>query len=124
MYLLQPVLLLFVFVGHNIFDVIIFVFSEFYSVTLYHVVQVCCFQKFTKISVYKWELKYITAMLCNVAHSNGVSILHYVIRNHFGRYFFKNEPIFEKKGWTIVHAFFQKMAQKSPQIFITFSDIY
>ena len=29
-----------------------------------------------------------------------------------------------KKAWTIVHAFFQKMAQKSPQIFITFSDTY
>ena len=36
----------------------------------------------------------------------------------------KNEPIFEKKAWTIAHGFFQKMAQKSPQIFITFSDTY
>ena len=33
---------------------------------------------------------------------------------------FKNKPIFEKKPWTIAHAFFQKMAQKSPQILLHF----
>ena len=37
---------------------------------------------------------------------------------------FKNWPIFGKKAWTIVHGFFQKMAPKSPPIFITFSDTY
>ena len=37
---------------------------------------------------------------------------------------FKNWPIFEKKAWTIAHGFFRKMAQKSPQIFITFFDTY
>ena len=31
----------------------------------------------------------------------------------------KNWPIFEKYPCTIAHAFFQKMAQKSPKIFIT-----
>ena len=36
----------------------------------------------------------------------------------------KNEPIFEKKAKAIAHGFFQKMAQKSPKIFITFSDTY
>ena len=36
----------------------------------------------------------------------------------------KNEPNFEKVPCTIVHGFFQKMAQKSPKIFITFSDTY
>ena len=36
----------------------------------------------------------------------------------------KNWPIFEKKAWTIAHGFFQKMAPKSPPIFITFSDTY
>ena len=29
-----------------------------------------------------------------------------------------------KKPWTIAHGFFQKMAPKSPPIFITFSDTY
>ena len=37
---------------------------------------------------------------------------------------FKNRPIFEKNPCTIAHAFFQKMAPKSPKIFITFSDTY
>ena len=36
----------------------------------------------------------------------------------------KIQPIFEKFPCTIVHAFFQKMAPKSPKIFITFSDTY
>ena len=37
----------------------------------------------------------------------------------------KNEPKSEKyPRLYIAHAFFQKMAPKSPQIFITFSDIY
>ena len=36
----------------------------------------------------------------------------------------KNEPIFEKKAKAIAHGFFLKMAQKSPPIFITFSDTY
>ena len=36
----------------------------------------------------------------------------------------KNWLIFEKKPWTIAHGFFQKMAPKSPLIFITFSDTY
>ena len=46
----------------------------------------------------------------------------------------KNEPISEKypvcnsplplSTLAIAHAFFQKMAQKSPPIFITFSDTY
>ena len=31
---------------------------------------------------------------------------------------------FWKKAWTIVHGFFRKMAQKSPHIFLTFSDTY
>ena len=35
----------------------------------------------------------------------------------------KNEPISEKYP-VIVHGFFQKMAPKSPPIFITFSDTY
>ena len=34
----------------------------------------------------------------------------------------KNGPNFEKNPCTIAHAFFQKMAQKSPKIFITFSE--
>ena len=37
---------------------------------------------------------------------------------------FKNEPISEKYPVLIAHAIFQKMALKSPQIFITFSDTY
>ena len=37
----------------------------------------------------------------------------------------KNKPISEKYPVLyIAHAFFQKMAQKSPPIFITFSDTY
>ena len=37
----------------------------------------------------------------------------------------KNEAIFEKYPVLyIAHAFFRKMAQKSPPIFITFSDTY
>ena len=37
----------------------------------------------------------------------------------------KNRPIFEKiPVLYIAHAFFQKMAPKSPKIFITFSDTY
>ena len=37
----------------------------------------------------------------------------------------KNRPIFEKyHGLYIVHGFFRKMAQKSLQIFITFSYTY
>ena len=32
--------------------------------------------------------------------------------------------IFDKIPCTIAHAFFQKMAPKSPPIFITFSDTY
>ena len=31
---------------------------------------------------------------------------------------------FQKKVWAVVHAFFQKMAPKSPKIFITFSDTH
>ena len=38
---------------------------------------------------------------------------------------FKNEPISEKfPVLYIAHAFFQKMAPKSPKIFITFSNTY
>ena len=37
---------------------------------------------------------------------------------------FKKLANFQKKAWTIVHGFFQKMAPKSPPIFITFSDTY
>ena len=38
---------------------------------------------------------------------------------------FKNQPFFEKiPVLYIAHAFFQKMAQKSPKIFITFSDTH
>ena len=38
---------------------------------------------------------------------------------------FKNQPNFEKYPVLyIAHGFFQKMAPKSPQIFITFSDAY
>ena len=38
---------------------------------------------------------------------------------------FKNRPIFEKiPVLYIAHAFFQKMAPKSPKIFITFSDTH
>ena len=37
---------------------------------------------------------------------------------------FKNQPIFEKYPVIIAHAFFQKMAPKSPKIFITFSDTH
>ena len=36
---------------------------------------------------------------------------------------FKNQPISENFP-VIAHGFFQKMAPKSPQIFITFSDTY
>ena len=32
--------------------------------------------------------------------------------------------VFEKKAKAIAHGFFQKMALKSPPIFITFSDTY
>ena len=37
---------------------------------------------------------------------------------------FRNWPILKKKAWTIAHGFFQKMAPKSPKIFIAFSDTY
>ena len=37
---------------------------------------------------------------------------------------FKNEPKSEKITVLIVQGFFQKMAPKSPKIFITFSDTY
>ena len=37
---------------------------------------------------------------------------------------FLRTPSFGKNHCTIAHAFFQKMAKKSPQIFITFSDTY
>ena len=37
---------------------------------------------------------------------------------------FKKMPNFWKIPCTIAHAFFRKMAPKSPQIFITFSDTY
>ena len=37
---------------------------------------------------------------------------------------FKNEPKSEKNPCTIAHGFLQKMAPKSPKIFITFSYTY
>ena len=36
----------------------------------------------------------------------------------------KNQPFFKKIPCTIAHAFFQKMAPKSPKIFITFLDTH
>ena len=57
-------------------------------------------------------------MLCRKFELTSTSIFRVMV-------IFKNRPIFEKNPCTIIaHAFFQKMARKSPKIFITFSDTY
>ena len=55
-------------------------------------------------------------MLCSKFELIPTSIFRY---DHFLK-----TPKFGKNPCTIVHAFFQKMAKKSPKIFITFSYTY